>query len=78
MENKANVKFCFKVGKNATEIFLLLKKYMVINEWSCINVFGRFDISQWSRMRLNDGEHSDRPRTARTQKIIEIMGQKPQ
>ena len=64
-EQRANIKFCFKLNKSATETHKLLQEVYgdtaVTNKTVC-KWFGRFRDGQDS---LNDNERSRRPSTSR-------------
>ena len=72
-EQRANIKFCFKIGKTFTETFELMKKVYGddclprarVHEW-----FTRF---RDGREDINDDEHTGRPKSVITKNSIEIV-----
>jgi hypothetical protein len=59
MEQRANIKFCFKTGKTATEIFQLIKQVYGDSALSCAQVFTAVKMSE-------DDERNVRPTAFRT------------
>jgi hypothetical protein len=68
MEQRANVKFCFKTGKTATETFQLIKQAYGDNVLSLVHWLpnGMQDFGT-----AEDDECSGRPTAARTPDVIE-------
>ena len=74
-EQRANIKFYFKIGKTFTETFELMKKVYGddclcrarVHEW-----FTRF---RDGREDINDNEHTGRPKSVITENSIEIVSE---
>lgn len=66
LEIRANIKFCFKTGKTATETFELIKKAHGEEAMSRPNVFKWFALFRDGREDLADNFRSGRPKTTRT------------
>ena len=72
-EQRANIKFCFKIGKTFTETFELMKK---VYGDDCLS---RARVHEWfTRFRdgcedINDNEHTGRPKSVITENSIEIV-----
>jgi hypothetical protein len=60
MEQRANIKFCFKRGKTATETFQLIKQAYGDNSLSRTWVFEWYARFRYSRENLEDDEGSGR------------------
>lgn len=74
VEQRANIKFCQKLGKSATETLIMIQQ--VYGE----EAMGRSAAFKWhkrfaeGRDSLDDDAHTGRPRTARTEgKILEVQ-----
>lgn len=66
MEQRANIKFCFKIGKIATETYNLIKQVYGDHMLSRTRIFEWFARFHDGREELKDGEHTGRPKTIRT------------
>ena len=73
LEERYSIKFCFKLGKNATETYGILQSDF---EQSCMNlasVFERHKIFKEGRETVKDNERFRRSKEVRT---LELIGQK--
>lgn len=61
-EQKANVKFCFKLGKTFTEMFELMKKVYGDDCLSRTRVYEWFKRFQEVRKDIKDDEYTGRPK----------------
>jgi hypothetical protein len=61
MEQRANIKFCFKTGKTATETFRLIEQAYGDNALSRTRVFEWYARFRDGREYLEDDESSGRP-----------------
>ena len=74
IEQRANIKFCFKLGKTFTETHQMMEK-VYGDDWlsrSRINAFKRF---QERREALEDDERSGRPRNVVNEENAEIVSE---
>lgn len=71
MEQRANIKFCFKIGKTATETYNLIKQVYGDDALSRGRVFEWFARFRDGREELEDDAHTGRPKNVRTQEMIE-------
>jgi transposase len=71
MEQRANIKFCFKTGKIATETFQLIPQAYGGNAVSRTRVFEWYARFRDGRENLEDDERSGRARAVRKPDIIE-------
>ena len=62
-EQRANIKFCFKIGKTFTETFELLKKVYGDDCLSRARVHEWFTRFRDGREDINDDEHTGRPKS---------------
>jgi hypothetical protein len=69
MEQKANIKFCFKMGEITTETFKPIKRAYGDNAASCIWVFEWYVRFRDGCVSL-EGEHSGQPAAIRTPGMI--------
>jgi hypothetical protein len=65
MEQRANIKFCFKTSKTATETFQLIKQAYGDNPLSRTRGFEWFARFWHGRQNLEDDERSGRPTAVR-------------
>lgn len=75
MEQRANIKFCFKLGKTAQETFTLMKNVYGDQCLSRAQVFRWFARFRDGREDLEDNERSPKPRTSRNETNIEKVSQ---
>jgi hypothetical protein len=73
MEQRANIKFCFKTGKTATETFQLIKLAYGDNALSRTWVFEWYARFLGGCENLEDDERSGRPTAVRTPDMIETV-----
>jgi hypothetical protein len=73
MEQRANIKFCFKTGKTATETFQLIKQAYGDNALSRTRVFEWFARFRDGCKNLEDDRHSGRPTAVRTPDMIKTI-----
>jgi hypothetical protein len=73
MEQRANIKFCFKTGRTATETFQLIKQAYGDNPLSRTRVFEWYARFRDGHENLEDDERSGRPTADRIPDIIEIV-----
>jgi len=71
MEQKANIKFCFKLGKTFTETFELLKKIYVDDCLFRTRVFEWYKRFQDGREVLEDDPKVGRPKNKNRKELIE-------
>ena len=72
MEQGANIKFCFKLGKKYAETYELLKKFMVMIIW----VIWVYDYTRFTRFKngrddLNDDPRPGRPEASNCAELVE-------
>lgn len=72
IEQRANIKFCFKLGKTFTETHQLMKKVYGDDCPSRTTVYEYTRFTE-GREDLNDDVRSDRPREAVNEEIIKII-----
>jgi len=81
MEQRANIKFCFKLGKTFTETFELLKKVYGDDCLSRTRVFELYKLFQDGREALEDdpkvGWPKNKNRKELVQKVREMIAYKP-
>jgi len=70
-EQKANIKFCFKIGKTFTETFQLMKQVYGDDCLSRTRVHEWFQRFQSGREDINDNEHVGQPKSVITENSIE-------
>ncbi|GBN49183.1 Putative uncharacterized protein FLJ37770 [Araneus ventricosus] len=68
MEQRANIKFCFKLGRTATETHEMLVKVDAVSEKCVFEWFKRF---RDGKEDVEDGPRSGRPPTSTTSDNIE-------
>jgi transposase len=73
LEQRENIKFCFKPGKTATETFQLITQAYGDNALSRTRVFEWYARFRDGRENLEDDERSGRPTAVRTPDMIEIF-----
>jgi hypothetical protein len=73
MEQRANIKFCFKMGKTAAEAFQLIAQDYGDNSLSRTRVFEWYARFRDGREHLEDGERSGRPTAVPTSDTIETV-----
>jgi hypothetical protein len=61
MEQRANIKFCFKTGKTATETFQLIKQAYGDNALSRTRIFKWYARFRDGRENLENDKRSGRP-----------------
>jgi len=71
MEQRANIKFCFKFGKTFTETFELLKKVYGDDCLSRTRVFEWYKRFQDDREALEDDPKVGRPKNKNRKELIE-------
>ena len=71
MEQRVNVKFCVKLGKSATEMYDLLKKFYGDECLSCTQVFGWFKGFNEGKEEIRDDQRPSHPSTSKTDTNIE-------
>ena len=72
-EQRANIKFCFKIGKTFTETFELMKKFCGDDCLSRARVHEWFTGFRDGRKDINDDEHTGRPKSVITENSIVIV-----
>jgi hypothetical protein len=72
-EQRANIEFCFKTDKTATETFQLIQQPSGENALSGTRGFERYARSRNDRENLEDDERSGRPTAVRIQNMIETV-----
>ena len=72
-EQRANIKFCFKIGKTFTETFELMKKVYGDDCLSRARVHEWFTRFRDGREDINDDKHTGRPKSVITENSIEIV-----
>jgi len=72
-EQRANIKFCFKIGKTFTETFQLMKQVYGDDCLSRSRVHERFQCFQSGREDINDDEHVSQPKSVITENSIETV-----
>jgi hypothetical protein len=75
MEQRANIKFCFKASKTATETFRLIKQACGDKVLSHTRVFERYARFRDGRENLEDYERSGRPTAIQTPDMIETVAE---
>jgi transposase len=75
IEQRAAIKFCFKLGQSASEIYELLQKAYGSDSLSRSMTFEWFKLFRESRESLEDDERSGRPTTSRNEQTIEKVCQ---
>lgn len=73
IEQRANIKFCFKIGKSFTETHQLMKQVYGDDCLSRTSVFEWYKRFKDGREDLNDDEHTGRPRETTTEENIKIV-----
>lgn len=77
MEQRVNIKFCFKLGKSATETYEMLRKVYGNDVLSRTSVFEWFKRFKSGRESVEDDKHTGRPKSSRSEgeveKIREIL-----
>lgn len=71
MEQRTNIKFCFKLGKSATETYEMIKKVYGEDAMSRSRVFEWFARFKAGRESTEDDERTGRPRSSRMDENIE-------
>jgi transposase len=71
MEQRAAIKFCFRLGKSASETYEFLQKAYGSDSLSCSVTFEWFKRFQEGWESLEDDERSGRPTTSRNEQTIE-------
>lgn len=71
MEQRTNIKFCFKLGKTATETYEMIKTVHGDEAMSRSRVFEWFARFRDGRESTEDDERSGRPRSSRTDENVE-------
>ena len=71
MEQKANIKFCFKLSKKFAETYELLKKVYGDDCMSCTQVFTQFTRFKNGRDDLNDDPRPGRPEASNHAELME-------
>jgi transposase len=75
IEQRAGIKFCFKLGQSASEIYELLQKAYGSDSLSRSMTFEWFKLFRESWELLEDDERSGRPSTSRNEQTIEKVCQ---
>jgi transposase len=75
MEQRAAIKFCFILGKSASETYELLQKKYGSDSLSRPMTFEWFEQFREGRESLEDDERSGRPTTSRNEQTIEKVCQ---
>jgi hypothetical protein len=73
MGQRANLKFCFKMGRTATETFQLIKQAYGENAISHTWVFEWYARLWDSHENFEDDKHSGQPTAIRTPDMIEAV-----
>jgi hypothetical protein len=73
IEQRANIKFSFKEGKTATEIFQLIKQAYGDSALSRTRVFEWYVKFRDGLENLKDDDRSERPTAGRTRDTIETV-----
>lgn len=71
MEQRANIKFCFKLGKKCSETYELLKKVYGDDCMSKARVYEWFNRFKNGREDLNDDERPGRPEASNRAELVE-------
>ncbi len=71
MEQRTNIKFCFKLGKSATETYEMIKSAYGDDAMSRSRVFEWFARFKAGRESTEDDERSGRPCSSRNQETVE-------
>ena len=71
MEQRANIKFCFKLGKTFTETLELMRQVYGDDCLSRTQVFMWYGRFKDGRENINDDPKSGRPKTATTDELVE-------
>jgi len=69
-EQRICVKFCFKIGKTATETYQLLQQAFGEDAMGCTHVFDWFRQFKEGRTSVESDLRSGRPSTLRNEKMI--------
>jgi transposase len=77
MEQRAAIKFCFKLGKSASETYELLQKAYGSDSLSRSTTFEWFKRFREGRQSMEDVERSGRPTTSRNEQTIEKVRDSP-
>jgi transposase len=75
MEQRAAIKFCFKLGKSASETYELLQKANGSDSLPRSTTFEWFKRFREGRELLEDDEQSGHPTTSRNEQTIEKVCQ---
>lgn len=71
MEQRTNIKFCFKFGKSFIETFELMKNVYSYDCLFCTHVFKRYKRFQNSRNSLEDDPKSGWPKNKNLNELVE-------
>ena len=74
-EQRACIKFCFKLGKTATECYEILKTAFGEQTMDRSQTFQWFFLFKAGRTSIDDDEHSGRPVSSSTPEMIERVRQ---
>jgi len=75
-EQCACIKFCFKIGKNASETFELIKLAFGDVSLSRCVIFDWFKRFKEGRISIEDDHRSGRPSTSKTNQSIALVREK--
>jgi len=75
VEHRVNVKFCVKLGKSATEMYSLLKKFYGDEYLFRTQVFEWFKRVKEGREEIGDDQRPSRPSASRTDANAEKVGE---
>jgi len=70
-DQRACIKFCFKLGKTATECYEMLKRAFREQAMGCSQTFQLFSQFKAGRTSIDDDEHSGRPVSNSTPEMTE-------
>lgn len=73
LKQRANIKFCFKIGKSFTETFQLMKKAYGDDCLSRSGVHKWFQRFQSGRQDISDDQHVGQPKSVITENSIETV-----
>jgi hypothetical protein len=70
VEQRANIKFCFKLGKTAGEAYEMMKTAYSSDCLSCSNIFRWYAVFRDGREGIEDAPRASKPRTSRTEENV--------
>jgi hypothetical protein len=69
-EQKANIKFCFKLGKTAGEAHEMMKSVHGSDCLNCSTIFQWYSVFRDGREGTEDAPCASKPRTSRTEENV--------